>query len=342
MGMMKAAVIYEAGGPEVLKIEEVNSSFANESETTIDRSQRPIPKPKPGWVLIRIKAFGLNRSELFTRQGHSPGVPFPRILGIEATGLVEEAPGGEFQHGDVVATAMGGMGRAFDGGYAEYTCVPASQIQKLKTNLPWEVLGGCGEMLQTAYGSLFNALQLKEGETLLVRGGTTSVGMAAAAIAKNHGCTVVSTTRSAKREALLKQHGTSIVVVDDGSVADEVKKQTGGGVNKVLELIGTTTLLDSLQCVKPHGIVCMMGMVGNSWSIKDFSPMDSIPTSVCLTCYDGGEEAFMSTPLQELVDQIEAGTLSISIGKTFKLDDIVEAHRTMEENRAGGKIVVLT
>ncbi|KAK5682693.1 hypothetical protein LTS10_005822 [Elasticomyces elasticus] len=324
---MKAAVIYEAGGPEVLKIEEVNSSFANESETTIDRSQRPIPKPKPGWVLIRIKAFGLNRSELFTRQGHSPGVPFPRILDIEATGLVEEAPGGEFQHGDVVATAMGGMGRAFDGGYAEYTCVPASQIQKLKTNLPWEILGGCGEMLQTAYGSLFNASQLKKDETLLVRGGTTSVGMAAAAIAKNYGCTV---------------HGTSIVVVDDGSVAEEVKKQTGGGVNKVLELIGTTTLLDSLQCVKPHGIVCMMGMVGNSWSLKDFSPMDSIPTSVCLTCYDGGERAFMSTPLQQLVDQIEAGTLSVSIGKTFKLDDIVEAHKTMGENRAGGKIVVLT
>ncbi|KAK4542986.1 hypothetical protein LTR36_005984 [Oleoguttula mirabilis] len=112
MATMKAAVIYEAGGPEVLKLE-----------------QRPIPKPEAGWVLIRVKAFGLNRSELFTRQGHSPGVAFPRILGIEATGLVEEAPGGEFAKGDVVATAMGGMGRAFDGGYAKFTCVRAGQIQ---------------------------------------------------------------------------------------------------------------------------------------------------------------------------------------------------------------------
>lgn len=153
---MKAAVIYEPGPPEVLKLE-----------------QRPIPTPKPGQVLIRVKAFGLNRSELFTRQGHSPNVPFPRILGIEATGLVEDAPGGEFVKGDIVATAMGGMGRAFDGGYAEYTCVPANQIQKLQTQLSWEVLGGCGEMLQTAYGSLFNSLQLKEGERLLIRGGTT-------------------------------------------------------------------------------------------------------------------------------------------------------------------------
>lgn len=244
---MKAAVIHEAGGPEVLKIEE-----------------RPIPKPENGWVLIRVKAFGLNRSELFTRQGHSPGVKFPRVLGIEATGLVEEAPGGEFEKGDVVATAMGGMGRAFDGGYAEFTCVPAGQIQKLKTELDWSVLGGCGEMLQTAYGSLFNALQMKSGESLLVRGGTTSIGLAAAAIAKNHGITVVSTTRNAKREELLRKSGASTVIIDDGKIAEEVIKQTGGGVNKVLELIGTTTLLDSLQCAKAHGIVCMTGMVGNS------------------------------------------------------------------------------
>ncbi|KAK4554793.1 hypothetical protein LTR86_008295 [Recurvomyces mirabilis] len=322
---MKAAVIHEAGEPEVLKIEEV-----------------PIPIPRPGWVLIRIKAFGLNRSELFTRQGHSPGVQFPRILGIEATGLVEKAPGGEFQTGDVVATAMGGMGRSFDGGYAEYTCVAAGQIQKLETRLSWDILGGCGEMLQTAYGSLFNALQLKKGETLLVRGGTTSVGLAAAAIAKSHGVKVVSTTRNPARSELLKKSGADIVVIDSGKVAEEVKRQTDGGVNKVLELVGTTTLLDSLQCVKPHGIVCMTGMVGDSWSLKDFSPMDAIPTSVCLTSYDGGPDAFISTPLQELVDQIEAGTLPVSIGKTFKLDDIVEAHRTMEQNKAGGKIVVLT
>ena len=206
--------------------------------------------------MIRVKAFGLNRSELFTRQGLSPGLKFPRVLGIEATGLVEEAPGGEFQKGDVVATAMGGMGRAFDGGYAEYTCVPAGQIQKLQTKLDWSILGACGEMLQTAYGSLFNALQMKKGETLLVRGGTTSVGLAAAAIAKNHGITVVSTSRNNKREDLMKRSGASIVIVDDGAIAEEVKKQTNGGVNKVLELIGATSLLDSLQCTKPHGIVC--------------------------------------------------------------------------------------
>ncbi len=139
--MMKAVRIYQAGGPEVLKIED-----------------RPIPRAKSGWVLIEVKAFGLNRSELFTRQGHSPNVPFPRILGIEAVGLVEESDSGEFRKGDKVATAMGGMGRAFDGSYAEYTLVPAAQVQKLETSLNWATFGALPEMVQTAWGSLHSEL----------------------------------------------------------------------------------------------------------------------------------------------------------------------------------------
>ncbi len=322
---MRAVVIEQPGGPEVLQL-----------------TERPTPKPEPGWVLLRVKAFGINRSELFTRQGHSPSVRFPRILGIECVGEVVEAPGGEFQPGQRVATAMGGMGREFDGSYAEYTCVPSKQAQALETSLDWPTLAALPEMLQTAWGSLHTALDLQPGHTLLIRGGTTSIGLAAAVLAKEHGATVAATTRRANRQDMLRENGADITFVDDGAIAEALWKQFPNGVDRVLELIGTKTLHDSLQCTARLGVCCMTGIVGNSWELERFNPMEFIPKGVRLTGYGGGTEDFMRTPLQDLVGSVEQGRLNVRIGKTFPLEEIVEAHRCMEENRAGGKIVVTT
>ena len=169
----------------------------------------------------RVKAFGLNRSEVHTRLGLAEGVTFPRVLGIEATGVVAAAPGGECGR-QQVATMMGGMGRTFDGGYAEYTCVPASQVIPFESELDWATLGAVPEMLQTAYGSLTIGLDAQPGQTLLIRGGTSSVGLAAAVIAKDRGLTVISTTRRPDRARPRSRRSASTTpIVDNGEIAAE-------------------------------------------------------------------------------------------------------------------------
>lgn len=323
--MMRAVVIHEPGGPEVLKLE-----------------RRTVPVPEVGQVLIRVEAFGLNRSEMFTRQGYSRNVVFPRVPGIEAVGTVAAAPGGVFALGDKVATVMGGMGRAFDGGYADYVRVPAGQVRAFRSDLPWATLGALPEMLQTAWGALSRALRLQPGERLLIREGTTSVGLAAAAIAKAHGAQVAATSRHRTSKALVRASGADHFFLDRGAIAGDVRRHWPGGADKVLELVGTITLADSLAAVREPGIVCMAGMVGDSWSIADFAPMDVIPTGVSLTSYSGGVEDFISMPLQSLLDRIADGSLPVRIGRVFPLGEIVEAHRLMESNRAGGKIVMIT
>lgn len=322
--MMRAVVLEAPGSPDALEIREV-----------------PIPEPRPGWVVIQVKSFGLNRSELHTRLGLAEGVTFPRVLGIEATGIVAAAPGGEFAVGQQVVTMMGGMGRTFDGGYAEYTCVPASQVIPFQSNLDWATLGAVPEMLQTAYGSLTVGLDMQPGQSLLIRGGTSSVGMAAAVLAKDHGLTVLSTTRRADRAAALTAIGVDHVIVDDGAIAATVREKIPGGVSCALELVGTPTLPDTLRATAVHGVVCFTGMLSNQWTVRDFYPIDYLPRGVRLTAYGGEADDLPASVLQSFLDAVAAGRLTVPLDRSYTLDEIRIAHADMEAGNATGKLVVV-
>jgi NADPH:quinone reductase len=293
-------------------------------------------------VLIRVRAFGLNRSELHMRLGLAEGVTFPRVPGIEAAGVVAECPGGEFTPGQQVAALMGGMGRAFDGGYAEYTCVPVSQAVPFRSGLDWAVLGAVPEMLQTAYGSLDVGLDAQPGQSILVRGGTSSVGMATAVLAKQRGMSVLATTRDPAKRAVLTGAGADYVLIDDGHVATQVRQFFPLGADTALELVGTPTLPDTLRSVRVHGVVCFTGMLSNQWTVRDFYPIDYLPRGVRLTAYGGGAADLPSRLLQGFLDAVAAGTAVVPIGHVYRFDQIVQAHADMEANRVSGKLVVLT
>jgi NADPH2:quinone reductase len=321
---MRAVVLEAPGPPDALQIREL-----------------PIPEPRPDWVLIRVKAFGLNRSELHTRLGLAEGVTFPRVLGIEATGVVAAAPGGEFAVGQQVVTMMGGMGRTFDGGYAEYTCVPASQVIPFQSELDWATLGAVPEMLQTAYGSLTIGLDMQPGQSLLIRGGTSSVGMAAAVLAKDRGLTVLSTTRRPERAVALTALGVDHVIVDDGAIADKVHEKVPGGVSLALELVGTPTLPDTLRATAMQGVVCFTGVLSNQWTVRDFYPIAYLPRGVRLTAYGGEADDLPAAVLQSFLDAVAAGRLTLPLYRIYTLDEIRIAHADMEAGNAIGKLVVI-
>ncbi len=322
---MRAVVLDEPGPPEALVVRDL-----------------PVPVPEPGWVLIEVKAFGLNRSELHTRLGLAEGVVFPRVLGIEATGVVAACPGGELEVGQQVAAMMGGMGRVFDGGYAEYTCVPVGQVVAFESELDWSTLGAVPEMLQTSYGSLTVGLDARPGQSILIRGGTSSIGMATAVLAKQRGMTVLSTTRNPAKADALHGVGVDHVVVDDGEVEGLVREIVPDGVDTALELIGTPTLPDTLRSTRVHGVVCFTGMLSNQWIVEEFYPIEYQPRGVRLTAYGGDASDLPAEVLQGFLDAVAAGEAVVPIHRVYGLDEIAEAHADMEGGRASGKLVVTT
>ncbi len=315
---MRAAVCVRAGGPEVLAIREL-----------------PVPVVRPGWSLVRVRGAGLNRSELRTRQGHSPNVRFPRVLGIECVGVVAESTDPGVPEGATVAAVMGEMGREFDGGYAEYALLPNALLMPVTTRLPWEVLAALPETYLTAYGAL-DTLGVRSGERLLIRGGTSSVGLAAASIAAGRGIEIAATTRRPDKADTVRAVGVHHLLVGETSV----RSIWPDGPDRVLDLVGASTVLDSLRVVRPNGTVCVAGSL-SGWAIADFQPISMIPSGTRLTAFHSDTMKGNTGTLQRIVEEVEAGACRPNLDRVFPLADIVSAHRYMESDEASGKVVVL-
>ena len=319
---MRAVVIEQFGGPEQLKLRE-----------------RPEPAPLPGHVVIEVKAFGLNHAEIYFRKGVWGEVA--KVSGIECVGRVRADPDGRFATGQTVAALMGGMGRTIDGSYAEFTRVPAANVVALDTTLPWDELAAIPESYATAWTCLHRNLALAPGHTVLIRGATSALGQAAVNLAVGTGAHVIATTRNPDRLATLRALGAQAPMLDGARLSQDVK-----GIDAVLDLVGTSTLVDSLAMARPDGRVCMAGFLGGGAPLAGFDPLMHMPSGVHLSffasafTFGSADYPLSGVPLQQMIDRAARGEYKAKPARVFPLDEIQEAHRLMEAGEANGKIVV--
>ncbi len=290
------------------------------------------PRAEKGFAVVKILGFGMNHSELILRTSEirADYIRKPVVPGIECVGVIEESLDADFAKGDLVCALMGGMGRSFNGSYEEYAALPVRNIFHVSSKLSAEYLAAVPETFFTAWGSLFQSLKLKEGETLLIRGATSALGYASIQLAKALGCRVIGTTHRKEKMHLITDLGAE-AILDTGTIAGTVY------AHKVLELVGPRTLADSMRCVYRGGIVCNTGVLGGQYYLNQFDPIKDIPNEVYLTGF------FSNYPTQEVITEIfnyiDEKNITPFIGAHFAFKNLKDAVKAQEKG-VNGKIVV--
>jgi NADPH:quinone reductase len=322
---MRAILRTGFGGPDVLVIREI-----------------PEPEPKAGHAVIQVKAFGLNHAELHMRKGEWAEIA--DVSGIECVGVVKSCPGGEFAVGTKVAALMGGLGRTINGSYAEYTRAPVANVAAIESDLSWAELAAIPETYATAWTCLFRNLEIAKGQTLVIRGATSSFGRAALNMAVNAGVKVIATTRNRDQFPTVEALGASRVEVEGPDLSRRIAEAKK--LDAVLDLVGNSTILDSLNMLRRGGRACLAGWLGGLEPIHDFNPLLQMASGVYLTFFGSfvfGKPGFplSDVPLQAIAADVEAGRYRAKPSRVFRFEDIQEAHRVMESNEAKGKMVVV-
>ena len=229
---------------------------------------------------MKVKGFGINRSEIFTRQGYSESVHFPQILGIECVGIVTDSTEpARIPEGTKIVSIMGEMGRAFDGSYAEYVLLPNEQIYKVETNLDWPTMAAVPETYHTAFGTLKN-LKIEDSDAVLVRGAASGVGVAFAKLLKGKypEARLYGSTRNTRKADRLKAAG-----FDDVVVEKEGRLDTALSFDKIADLVGPSAMADSLTHLKDGGILCNTGLLGGTWTLDDFDIITELGSGKYIT-----------------------------------------------------------
>ena len=322
---MRAIVRTGFGGPEQLVIREI-----------------PKPEPKAGHAVIAVKAFGINHAEMHMRKGEWAEIA--DVSGIECVGVVESCPGGEFAVGTSVAALMGGLGRTINGSYAEYTRAPVMNVATIESDLQWEDMAAIPESYATAWTCLFRNLEIALGQTLVIRGATSSFGQAALNMAVNAGVRVIATTRNRDRFQTLVALGASRAEVEGPDLSKRIAEAKQ--IDAVLDLVGNSTILDSLALLRRGGRACLAGFLGGLGPVPDFNPLLQMASGVHFSFFGSfvfGTPGFplSDVPLQAIAGDVAAGRYKAKPARVFRFEDIREAHRVMESNQANGKMVVI-
>lgn len=298
-------------------------------------SEIAVPEVKPGWVLVKVRAFGMNHSEEILREFEIQNdyIQKPIIPGIECAGEIADASDSGWNPGQKVVALMGGMGRSFNGSYAEYALFPIHHVFPIESALTWEEMAAIPETYFTAWGSLFQCLRLTKEDKLLVRGATCALGYVAIQLAKAFGCTVVGTTHREGKMQLLSDAGCDECILDDGSLRGKAK-----GITKALELIGIKTVQDTMMSVEQGGVVCNTGVLGRVYEWNHFDPIKDIPNGVCLT---GFYSNYPTRPImQDIFRFMDEHQLKPLIGATYDFENIRNACIALDGGKVNGKIVV--
>jgi len=321
---MRAIVRDGFGGVEHLVIKEI-----------------PDPEPKPGHAVIQVKAFGINHAEMHMRRGEwAEAAP---VSGIECVGVVKSCPGGEFAAGAKVAALMGGLGRSINGSYAEYTRAPVTNVASIESSLPWEELAAIPESYATAWTCLFRNLELVKGQKLVIRGGMSSFGQAALNMSVNAGAEVIATTRKGDSFEKLESLGARRVELEGPDLSNRISERKK--IDAVLDLVGNSTILDSLAMLRRGGRACLAGFLGGLAPVPDFNPLLQMSSGVHFSFFGSfvfGTPGFplSDVPLQAIASDVAAGRYRAKPSRVFRFEEIREAHKVMESGQAGGKMVV--